>query len=94
VADDADHLAAGVQRVQGGQRHFQRVAVQRAKAFVQEQRVDRGLVADQIGQRQCQRQADQEASPPESVRVSRAASPCQLSTMSSSSSPVGLRRSR
>lgn len=37
VADDADHLATGVQRIQCGQRHFQRVAVQRAKAFVQEQ---------------------------------------------------------
>lgn len=36
MADDADHFAAGVQRIECGQRHFQRVAVQRAKAFVEE----------------------------------------------------------
>ena len=33
-------------------------------------------------------------SPPDRVRVSRVVSPCHASTMSSSSSPVGLRRSR
>ena len=56
VADDADHLAAGVQRVEGVQGDVQRVGVDGAEAFVEEERVDRGLVAEQIRQRQ----ADQE----------------------------------
>ena len=37
VADDANHLAAGVQRVERIERDFQRVAVERAEAFVQKQ---------------------------------------------------------
>ena len=56
VADDADHLAAGVQGIEGVQGDVQRVGVEGAEAIVEEQRIDRGLVAEQIGQRQ----ADQE----------------------------------
>jgi hypothetical protein len=56
VADDADHLAAGVQGIEGVQGDVQHVGVDGAEAFVEEERVDRGLVAEQIGQRQ----ADQE----------------------------------
>ena len=61
VADDADHLAAGIQGVERVECHVQRFGVERSEAFVEEQRVDGGLVADQIGQRQRQSQADQEA---------------------------------
>ena len=63
VADDADHLAAGVQCVEGVERDVQRVGVEGAEAFVEEQRVNRGLVADQVGEGEGQRQADQEAFP-------------------------------
>ena len=56
MADDADHLAAGVQDIEGVQGDVQRVGVDGAEAFVEEERVDRGLVVEQIGQRQ----ADQE----------------------------------
>ncbi|MNY56084.1 hypothetical protein D3C86_1921260 [compost metagenome] len=61
VADHADHLAAGIQAVEGVQGDFQGFAIEGAEAFVEEQRVDAGLVADQIGQRQRQRKAHQEA---------------------------------
>ena len=60
VADDADHLAAVVEPVQRGECDLQRVGIERAEAFVEEQGVDGGLVADQVGQRQCQGQADEE----------------------------------
>ena len=63
MADDANHLAAGVQCVQRTQRHFERVAIERAKAFVEEQRINRGFAAHQVRQRQRQRQADQERLP-------------------------------
>ena len=61
VADNADHLAAGVERIEGIEGDFQSVAIQRAKAFIEEKRIDGGLVADQIGERKGQRQADQKA---------------------------------
>jgi len=60
VADHADHLAAGVERVEGVEGDFQGVGVERAEAFVEEERVDAGLVADQVGEGEGQRQADQE----------------------------------
>lgn len=56
LADNADHLAAGVERVEGIQREVQRVGVEGAEAFVEEERVDRGLVAEQIGQRQAEQE--------------------------------------
>lgn len=61
MADDADHLAAGVQGVEGVEGDFQGVGVEGAEAFVEEERVDAGLVADQVGEGEGQRQADQEA---------------------------------
>ena len=61
VADYADHLAAGVEGIQSVQRHLQGFAIEGAEAFVEKQRVDAGLVADQVRQRQRQGQADQEA---------------------------------
>ena len=61
VADDADHLAAGVEGVERGEGGFEGVAVEGAEAFIEEERIDRGFVADQIGERQRQRQADEEA---------------------------------
>lgn len=61
VADHANGFTGSIQAVQCVQRGIEGFGVQRAEAFVEEQRVDAGFVADQIGQRQRQRQADQEA---------------------------------
>ncbi|MNI31369.1 hypothetical protein D3C73_852520 [compost metagenome] len=61
MADHADGFTGSIQAVERVHRGIQGFRIQRAKAFVEEQRVDTGLVADQIGQRQCQRQAHQEA---------------------------------
>ena len=61
MADDANHLATGVERIEGGQRNFQRVAIERAKTFVKKKRINRSLVTHQIRQCQGQRQADQKA---------------------------------
>ena len=61
VADDADHLAAGVEGIEGVEGDFQGVGVEGAEAFVEEQRVDAGLVADQVGEGEGEGQADQEA---------------------------------
>jgi len=47
VAEHAGHLAAGVEHVEGIQREVQGVGIEGAEAFVEEQRVGRGLVADQ-----------------------------------------------
>src|SRR5690606_29415889 len=60
MTDHADGLAAGIKVVQRIQRHLQRLAIQRAEALVEKQRIDAGLVADQIRQCQRQGQADQE----------------------------------
>ncbi len=49
VADDTDHFAAGVERVQGAEGDFQGVAVEGAEAFVEEEGVNRGFVTDEIG---------------------------------------------
>ena len=49
-----------ITRVEGVEGDFQGVGVERAEAFVEEQRVDRGLVADQIGEGEGECQADQE----------------------------------
>ncbi len=61
MADDADGFAAGVQGIQRVERDVQGFGVQRAKPFVQEQRVNACFMAHQIRERQRQRQADQEA---------------------------------
>lgn len=46
VADDADHLAACVEGVEGVEGDFKGVGIEGAEAFVEEERVDAGLVAD------------------------------------------------
>ena len=61
VADDADNLAAGVERVQRIQRGIQGFAVQRAEALIEKQRVYPRFVTHQVGQRQRQREANEEA---------------------------------
>ena len=59
VADDADNFAAGVKRVQRVQRGIQGFAVQRAETLVEKQRVYPRFMADQVGERQRQGQADE-----------------------------------
>ena len=59
MADHANGLAAGVECVEGIERNFQGVAIKRAEAFVEEKRVDRRLVTDQVGQGQRQRQTNE-----------------------------------
>jgi hypothetical protein len=61
VADHADGFPGGVQRVERIQRGIQRFTVERAEPFIQEQGIDPRFMAHQIGKRQRQRQADQEA---------------------------------
>ena len=61
MADHADGFPGGVQRIKRIQRGIQRFAVERAKPFIQEQRIDPCFVTHQIGKRQRQRQTDQEA---------------------------------
>ena len=61
MADHTNHLAAGVEGIKGIQRNFQGVAIERAETFVEEKRIDRGLVADQIGKGNGQRQTDQKS---------------------------------
>ena len=61
MADHANGLAAGVERIECCERDFQRLAVECAEAFVEEERVDRGLVTDQIGEGEGQREADEKA---------------------------------
>ncbi|CAH0279213.1 hypothetical protein SRABI106_03239 [Rahnella aquatilis] len=61
MADHADGFTRGIQAVERIQRGIQRVGIERTETFVEEQRVDTGFIADQIGQRQGQCQADQEA---------------------------------
>ncbi len=82
-------LAAGIQAVEGRQSGFERVTIQGAKAFVEEQRVDGGFAADQVRQRQSQCQTDQERLPPgQGARVARRIA-LPASMMSNSSSPAG-----
>ena len=61
MADHANGFTASVERIQRVQSGIQRFAVQRAEAFVEEQGVNSRFVADQIGQRQRQRQTHEEA---------------------------------
>ena len=61
MADHADDFAAGVERIQRVQRGIERFAVERTEAFIEEQRVDARFMADQVGERQRQREADEEA---------------------------------
>ena len=61
MADDTDNFAAGVKRVQRVQRGIQGFAVQRAETLVEKQRVYPRFMADQVGERQRQGQADEEA---------------------------------
>lgn len=73
VADDADHLAAGVQAVQGIEGDVEGGAVQGAEAFVEEQRVDAGLVLTRSDN------ARPEPGRPGSPPDNRPTSPCQVS---------------
>ncbi len=61
MADDTNGFASGVERIERIQGGIQRFAVQRAETFVEEQGVNSRFVADQIGQRQRQRQTHEEA---------------------------------
>ena len=49
VRDHPDLAAMSVQRLQRTDRHVERVAVERAEAFVDEERVDEGLAALEPG---------------------------------------------
>lgn len=61
VADDANHLAAGVQSVECIERnHLQRIGVKCPKAFVEKERVDGSFMADQVGERERQGETDEE----------------------------------
>lgn len=55
VADHADGFPGGVQRVERIQRRIQRLTVERAEPFIQEQRIDPRFMTHQIGKRQRQR---------------------------------------
>ena len=87
VADDADNLAAGVERVQRIQRGIQGFAVQSAEALIEKQRVYPESASASA-------RLTRKLSPPDSVRVSRTASACQVSTTSSSRASLALRCSR
>src|SRR5471030_3273133 len=61
MTDHANHFAARVQRIERVERNLQRLAVERAETFIEEQRVDGRLETHQIGQSQRQRKTHQEA---------------------------------
>ena len=61
MAYHADGFPGGIQRVERIQRGVQRLAVERAETFIQEQRIDSRFVAHQVRKCQRQRQTDEEA---------------------------------
>lgn len=60
MANHTDGFATGVQGIQRIKGGIQRFAIQRAKTFIKEQRVNTCFMADQIRKRQRQRQTNEE----------------------------------
>jgi len=60
VGDDADQLALLVEGAQHGEGDFERLGVEGAEAFVDEQRVHAVFAADHVGQAQGQGEAGEE----------------------------------
>ncbi len=63
MADNADGFPGGIQVIECIQCDIECFLIQRAEAFIEEQGFNLCLMADEIRQGQCKRQADQERFP-------------------------------